>query len=70
MSVYNLAGTVIGELNATTKSISILFVGNSLTQDGIAYLPYLLKNYYPDVRFKFYMWYNGGYTLGQHYTMF
>lgn len=51
-------------------SISILFVGNSLTQDGIAYLPYMLKNYYPDVDFKIYMWYIGGKTMGQHYSTF
>ena len=52
------------------NTISILFVGNSLTQDGIAYLPYMLKNYYPDVDFKIYMWYNGGYTLGNQYSDF
>ena len=52
------------------KSISILFVGNSLTQDGIAYLPYMLKTYYPEVDFKFYMWYIGGKTLGDHYSTF
>ena len=51
-------------------SISILFVGNSLTQDGIAYLPYMLKTYYPEIDFKIYMWYTGGYTLGQHYETF
>ena len=52
------------------KEISILFVGNSLTQDGIAYLPYLLKTYYPEVKFRFYMWYNGGKTLGEQYNYF
>ena len=52
------------------KSLSILFVGNSLTQDGIAYLPYMLKNYYPEIDFKIYMWYIGGYTLGQQYAKF
>ena len=52
------------------KSLNILFVGNSLTQDGIAYLPYMLKNYYPEVDFKIYMWYIGGYTLGQQYATF
>ena len=52
------------------KEISILFIGNSLTQDGIAYLPYLLKHYYPEISFYFYMWYNGGYTLAQQYTKF
>ena len=51
-------------------TLSILFVGNSLTQDGIAYLPYMLKNYYPEVNFKIYMWYIGGYTMGQQYTNF
>ena len=52
------------------KELRILFVGNSLTQDGIAYLPYLLKTYYPDIRFKFYMYYNGGYALAQQYNQF
>ena len=52
------------------KSVSLLFVGNSLTQDGIAYLPYMLKNYYPEVDFKIYMWYIASYTLGQQYDRF
>lgn len=56
--------------NLEKKSISILFVGNSHTQDGIAYLPYMLKNYYPEVDFKIYMWYIGGYTLEQQYDVF
>ena len=59
-----------GEKYAAPKHISILFVGNSLTQDGIAYLPYLLKTYFPEIKFKIYMWYNGGYTLAQQYTDF
>ena len=61
--VYDYLGSPISPDN----EISILFVGNSLTQDGIAYLPYLLKTYYPEIRFRFYMWYIGGYTLAQHY---
>ena len=61
---------IIDQIGETKKSISILFVGNSLTQDGIAYLPYMLKTYYPEVDFKLYMWYIGGYTLGQHYETF
>lgn len=52
------------------KEISILFVGNSLTQDGVAYLPYLLKEYYPEISFKFYIWYNGGRTLEEQYGYF
>ena len=64
--------TISGGTSATEnkKSISILFVGNSLTQDGIAYLPYMLKTYYPEVNFKLYIWYTGSYTLGQHYSTF
>ena len=52
------------------KKLSILFVGNSLTQDGIAYLPYILKTYYPEIDFHIYMWYIGGKTLGDHYSNF
>lgn len=52
------------------KKISILFVGNSLTQDAVSYVPWLIRNLYPNLSFKFYMWYNGGYTLAQHYTKF
>lgn len=69
MDIYNLNGEKYLPSSAK-KSISILFVGNSLTQDGVAYLPYVLKQYYPEVDFKIYMWYNGGYTLAQHYSMF
>lgn len=68
MSLYNVNGVEV--FANPKKSISILFVGNSLTQDGIAYLPYMLKEYYPEIEFKFYMWYNGGYTLAQQYSKF
>lgn len=30
----------------------------------------MLKTYYPEVDFRLYMWYIGGYTLGQHYETF
>ena len=64
--------TIEGGTVSTTekKSIAILFVGNSLTQDGIAYLPYVLKTYYPEIDFKIYMWYMGGKTLADHYSAF
>lgn len=58
------------DIPSNKKQISILFVGNSLTQDGIAYLPYMLKTYYPEVDFRIYMWYIGGSTLGGHYSTF
>lgn len=60
----------VGEDTTGKKQMSILFVGNSLTQDGIAYLPYVLKNYYPEVDFKIYLWYIGGTTLEQQYSNF
>lgn len=69
MELYNLNGEKY--IPSTSRhSISILFVGNSLTQDGIAYLPYMLKTYYPEIDFKLYMWYIGGKTLGDHYSTF
>jgi hypothetical protein len=49
------------------KEISILFVGNSLTQDAVSYLPYILTTMAPDISFKFYVWYNAGKTLKQQY---
>ena len=52
------------------KEISILFVGNSMTQDAIAYLPYMLKNYYPEIRFKLYMWYIASLDLDGQYSAF
>lgn len=58
-----------GEIESQ-NCVSILFVGNSLTQDGISYLPYILRTYYPDIKFKLYMWYNGGATLADHYNRF
>ena len=68
----DFTGTIPGDTlePETKRSVSILFVGNSLTQDGIAYLPYMLKNYYPEVDFKIYMWYIGGKTLADHYSTF
>lgn len=45
------------------KVLSILFIGNSLTQDAVSYLPLLLREVCPDIEFNIYMWYCGGYTL-------
>lgn len=56
--------------NMMKKHVSILFVGNSMTQDAISYLPYLIMNYYPEIEFKFYVWYVGGKTLAQQYEYF
>lgn len=56
--------------NGITPLIRVLFVGNSLTQDAISYLPYLLHTYFPEVDFRFYMWYCGGYTLADQYNKF
>lgn len=52
------------------KEISILFIGNSLTQDAVSYVPLLLRELAPNLKFKFYVWYNGGYTLAQQLSKF
>lgn len=46
------------------KSIRILFIGNSVSQDHVTYLPYLLKNTYgDDLDFHLYIFFTGGITL-------
>lgn len=50
---------------SATQEISILFVGNSLLQDAVSYLPLVLKEIAPNLTFKFYMWYDAGTTLAQ-----
>lgn len=74
MDIYDVNGskyTPTETVATVKKTIRILFIGNSLTQDGVAYLPYILKNQYgSDIDFKFYMWYKGGYTLAQQYSLF
>ena len=52
------------------KDVSILFIGNSLLQDGVSYLPCLLKQKFPNINFKFYLWYIGGATLHEQYHAF
>lgn len=52
------------------REFSILFIGNSLLQDGIAYLPSVLTAMFPFIDFKFYMWYIGGATLHEQYEAF
>lgn len=58
------------EVESMTKSLRILFIGNSLTQDAVSYLPLLLKDLAPELDFKIYMWYNGGKTLTQQLEYF
>lgn len=55
---------------SSAKEISILFIGNSLTQDAVSYVPLLLRELAPDLKFKIYIWYNGGYTLSQQLADF
>ena len=59
----NVNITVSG--GSASQEISILFVGNSLTQDAVSYLPLVLKEIAPNLTFNIYMWYDGGYTLTQ-----
>lgn len=50
------------------KSLKILFIGNSLTQDAVSYLPLLLDEIAPEINYTIYDWYNGGNTLAQQYS--
>ena len=54
----------------TDGEVKILYIGNSLLQDSVAYLPTLLRSLAPKLRFKIYDWYSGGYTLTQSYNAF
>ena len=66
--IYDINGNPIDTLGK--KTISMLIIGNSMAQDGLSYVPYLLKTYYPEVDFRFYLWYVAGRTLAQQYEIF
>lgn len=55
-------------ISAKKKSIRILFLGNSLTQDAVAWLPYVLQNGEVDVDYSLIDLYNGGFTLAQQWS--
>ena len=44
-------------------TINCLFIGNSVNQDHVAYLPWLLKNTYPELNFNIRICYIGGWTI-------
>lgn len=52
----------------SSKEIKILFIGNSLTQDAVMWLPYVLKNIGTGVKYQLIDMYNGGYTLTQQWA--
>ena len=56
---------VVNEIEKEKKEISVLFIGNSLTQDAVCYAPLLLRSIAPEMRFKIHIYYNGGYKLTQ-----
>ena len=62
--------TVSGNGAVANKELKILFIGNSLTQDAVSYLPLLLDEVAPEVNYTIYDWYNGGHTLAQQYSKF
>lgn len=56
--------TQVAEVASASKyKIKLAFIGNSLTQDAVAYVPWILDRLAPDVDYEIWMWYNGGYTL-------
>ena len=47
---------------------NILLVGNSFTQDEFGYVPALLKQYFPSLKFRIGLLYTGGASLELHYN--
>ena len=47
---------------------NILLVGNSFTQDEFGYVPALLKEYFPSLKFRIGLLYTGGASLELHYN--
>lgn len=66
ISLEQVANNIVSLDNR--KNINILFVGNSLTQDAVSYVPLLLREIAPELRFTIHIYYNGGYTLSQQLT--
>ena len=66
MSLETVANNIFNLDNR--KSINILFIGNSLTQDAVSYAPLLLRSIAPELNFNIHIYYNGGYTLSQQLT--
>lgn len=66
MSLETVANNIFNLDNR--KSINILFIGNSLTQDAVSYAPMLLQSIAPELKFNIHIYYNGGYTLSQQLT--
>ena len=58
----------INDIEESVKEVSVLWVGNSLTQDAVSYLPLVLKEIAPNLNFRFYIWYDGGATLANILT--
>lgn len=51
-------------LSSNTNSLKILFIGNSINQDHVTYLPWMLKSIYGDtIDFDIAIFYIGGYSI-------
>lgn len=57
-------------IHETGASVNILFVGNSFTYDEQSYMPALLKEALPNLRFTIGILYEGGTSLSTHLDMF
>lgn len=62
------SGAIYEFARNSSKEIKILFIGNSLTQDAVMWLPYVLKNIGTGVKYQLIDMYNGGYTLTQQWA--
>lgn len=57
-----------GSGGSGSQEMKVLFFGNSLTQDAVSYLPLLLKEITPELKFHLYIFYNGGLNLATQYA--
>lgn len=52
--------------NFIRNSIKILGIGNSFTRDAVSYVPYLLRELFPNIHIVIGIIYGGGYSLSDH----
>lgn len=66
----SISGNVISATGGggSSKSVNVLFVGNSFSKNSVAYLPYLLSDMAPDLEYRVAIASISGAPLAQHYA--
>jgi len=52
--------------NIKVNTLNVLFIGNSYTANSVSYVPFILKNICPDLKFKIGVLFLDGGTLAEH----